>query len=189
VRNRLTSSAVDMRRMRSSWLRGIAAGFWLTLVSGLIAQPVLASDDLVLVPNPKTLTIMLAGFVLLIFPLNQLIFKPIFRLLDERSERISGVREHSNRLESQADGALERYQTAIREARGESEVARQRHLTEAREEQAASTARARGEAESDLERAREDLGRSLEEARASIRSSAEDLAQTAAEQVLGRALS
>jgi len=189
VRNRLTSSAVGMRRMRSSLATGVVAGFGLSTLSGLIAQPVLASDNLVLVPDPFVLSIMLVGFVLLIFPLNALIFKPIFHSLDERAARIEGARNRSSQLEAEADGVLERYETAIREARSESEQVRQAQLVLAREEQAALTLRARGEAEGELENARTDLSRSLEEARASLRSSAEDLAAMAAEQVLGRTLS
>ena len=185
MRNRLTSSAASMRRM----LGTMTAGLGLPLASGLIARPALASDNLVLIPDPTILAIMLVGFVLLIFPLNALIFKPIFRSLDERAARIKGARDRSAGLQSQADSELERYETAIREARGESEQARQGQLAQAREEQATLTAQARDQAEGDLSLAREDLRRSLEEARVSLRSSAEGLAQAAAEQVLGRALS
>ncbi len=134
------------------------------------------------------LGVMLVSFVLLIFPLNALIFKPIFRSLDARAERISGARERSIQLEGQADDVLDRYEGAIREARLESEQSRQTQIARAREEQASLTEQARGEAENELERARGDLGRSLEEARTSLRSGAEDRAKAAAEQVLGRAL-
>jgi F-type H+-transporting ATPase subunit b len=158
-------------------------------LSGLIARPVLASDNLVLVPDPTVLAVMLVGFVLLIFPLNQLIFKPIFRSLDERAARIEGARNRSNQIQQEADRVLERYETAIREARTESEEARKGQLALAREEQTVLTDQARGEAEGELERARAELGQSLEEARTSLRSSAEGLATAAAEQVLGRALS
>jgi F-type H+-transporting ATPase subunit b len=181
--------AAGMRRMRSSLTAGFAKGIGLALVTGVTAPPVFASDNLVLVPDPMILGIMLVGFVLLIFPLNALIFKPIFRSLDERADRISGARERSTHLQSEADGVLERYESAIREARTESEASRQAQLLEAREEQASLTTQARGDAESNLESARAELGRSLEEARANLRSSAEDLAKAAAEQVLGRALS
>lgn len=189
MRNRLTSSAVGSRRMRSSSATGVVVGLGLSALSGLIAKPVLASDKLVLVPDPVVLSIMLVGFVLLIFPLNELIFKPIFRSLDERATRIEGARQRSSQLQREADSVLERYETAIREARSESEQARKGQLALAREEQATVTAQARGEAEGELERARTDLRRSLEEARANLRSSAEGLATAAAEQVLGRPLS
>ena len=158
-------------------------------MSGLIAQPAFASDNLVLVPDPEILAVMLVGFVLLIFPLNELIFKPIFRSLDEREARIDGARTRSGQLQQDADTALDRYETAIREARGESEQARQNQLAMAREEQVTLTAQARSEAEGELEAARGELGRSLADAQASLRASAEDLANAAAEQVLGRALS
>jgi F-type H+-transporting ATPase subunit b len=135
------------------------------------------------------LWIMLIGFVLLIFPLNELIFKPIFHSLDARAEKINGARKRSGELQAQADDVLERYETAIREARSDSEQARQAGLLRAREEQATLTSEARGQAERELETARAELGESLEEARASLRASAESLAEAAAAQVLGRALS
>jgi F-type H+-transporting ATPase subunit b len=166
-------------------IAGVVAG----LTSGLIAKPVFAADSLVLWPDPVVLGIMLVGFVLLIFPLNALIFKPIFRSLDERAERISGARERSANLQTQADRVLDQYESAIREARAESERSRQQQLTLARTDQVTLTGKARGEAERELETARADLRRSLEEARATLRSNAEDLAKAAAERVLGRALS
>lgn len=189
MRNRLISSTVQSRRVRPSSLTRVVVGVGLFMLSGLFAEPVFASDKLVLVPDPIVLSIMLVGFVLLIFPLNQLIFKPIFRSLDERAARIEGARKRSAQLQHDADEVLDRYETAIREARSESEFARQGQLALAREEQATLTALARSEAEGELEAARTELGRSLADAEASLRASAEDLANAAAEQVLGRALS
>ena len=189
VRNRLISSASNTARIRSSLAKGVCAGSGLSAILGLLAQPAMASDNLELLPDPTILAIMIVSFVALIYPLNQLIFKPIFQSLDERAARIDGARGRSTQLQSDADEVLERYESAIRLARGESEQARQGQLALAREEQASLTTQARGEAEVELERARDELGQSLEEARASLRSSAEDLAKAAAEQVLGRALS
>ncbi|MCA9503617.1 MAG: ATP synthase F0 subunit B [Spirochaetaceae bacterium] len=179
--------------------RSLAAAS-LIAAAALVAQPTQASENLVLIPDANlfglfglgeglgALWIMLIGFVVLIFPLNQLIFKPIFAALDARAARIQGARERSAQLERDADAVLDRYETAIREARSESEAARQHQLGRAREEQIALTTQARSEAEREIERARNDLGRSLEDARATLRASAEDLARAAAERVLGRAL-
>jgi len=166
----------------------------------LVAGRAAASDSLQLLPDYGlfdwfgesyfgALWVMIVGFVLLVFPLNQLIFKPIFQSLDNRAERISGARNRSVDLQKQADAVLDRYESAIREARGESEQARQAGLLQAREEQATLTAEARAEAERELVSARAELVQSLEDARASLRSTAEELAGEAAEQVLGRALS
>lgn len=160
------------------------------VLSGTVsASPAAASGALELIPDLYgRLPIMLLLFVLLIFPLNALIFKPIFSALDARAERIAGARSRSQQLQRDADDVLNRYETAIREARGECEVARQARLETAREEQARLTTAAREAAEAELDRARQELDRSIDEARATLRSSAEGLAQAAAERVLGRAL-
>jgi F-type H+-transporting ATPase subunit b len=188
------SRALNGTRVLKSGLR---SGGLLSLFSSAVAS---ASENLEILPDAAlpgvfgdgglgTMWVMLVGFVVLIFPLNALIFQPIFRALDARADRIQGARGRSAQLQSEADAVLEQYEQAIREARAEAEAARQRQLALAREEQASLTSAARRDAEGELERARADLGRSLEEARNTLRAGAEDLAQAAAEQVLGRALS
>ncbi len=165
-----------------------------------LATPSTASENLVLIPDYAlfglfgqegigTLWIMLIGFVLLIFPLNSLLFQPIFSALDARAARIAGARARSVQLEKEADEVLDRYESAVRGARIEAEAARLAQIAQAREEQATLTAQARNDAEANLEAARADLARSLDDARATLRSAADDLATQAAERVLGRTLS
>jgi F-type H+-transporting ATPase subunit b len=180
--------------------RGLVFGAVGALTSAALAGAAQAAENLEILPDAAlpgvfgdgglgTMWVMLIGFVVLIFPLNALIFQPIFRALDQRADRIQGARARSSQLQSEADDVLERYEHAIRDARAESEVARQTQLATAREEQASLTTAARRDAETELERARAELGRSLDEARDTLRAGAEDLATAAAEQVLGRALS
>ncbi len=159
-----------------------------SILLGLGAEPALASSELVLIPDWPLLAILVVGFVVLIFPLNVLLFQPIFRALDARAERIAGARERSSRLQSQADEVLANCQSAVRQARSESESDRQAGLERAREEQNQLMAAARAEAERELERARREMNQAVEEARSGLRASAEELARAAAEQVLGRAL-
>ncbi len=135
------------------------------------------------------LWIMLIAFTALVVPLNALIFQPIFRTLDARAERIQGARTRSEHLQREADSILQRYESAVRETRGEAEAARQVEIARAREEQVELTSQAKQEAERQLEGARSDLLQSFESARAGLRASADELARAAAEQVLGRALS
>ncbi len=170
------------------------------------ARPAQASESLNLVPDYAlfglirlglipdesglgALWVMLIAFALLVFPLNALIFQPIFRALDARTARIDGARQRSQHLQREADSILERYESAVRETRAEAEAARQVEIGRAREEQTALTSQAKQEAERQLESARAELARSLESARAGLRASADELARAAAEQVLGRALS
>lgn len=174
--------------LRSVPMTACAAGLAL-LGSTLFAGSARASDELVLIPDPTLLLIMVIAFALLVFPLNALLFKPIFKALDARRDRIQGAQNRSAQLQREADSVLERYETAIREARVESEARRQSMLEDARQEQVTMTATARQEMESELEHARGELERAVVSARETLRSNAEELAQAAAEQVLGRTLS
>lgn len=176
---------------------GLAIGGWAAVASAsesLDLIPDYAFFGLIklgLIPDESglgALWVMLFAFALLVLPLNALIFQPIFRALDARAERIQGARTRSDHLQREADAILARYEEAVREARSESEGARQSELARARDEQSALTSQAKQEAERQLEGARADLARSLDQARATLRASVDDLAKSAAERVLGRAL-
>ena len=120
--------------------RPVRAALVLAAIAFAFAVPAFAAGELVLIPDAELfgvfglgdgigmLWVMLAGFVVLIFPLNALMFQPIFRALDERDERIQGARDRSAQLQSEADDVLDRYETAIRDARSESESQRQTQL-------------------------------------------------------------
>jgi F-type H+-transporting ATPase subunit b len=154
----------------------------------LIAAPARAAEELVLIPDGNLLLVLIGLFVVLIFPVNALIFKPIFRALDERAGRIDGARQRASHIDDEASQVLGRYEEAIREARGDAETGRKAQISEARDEQNTIAASARSEAEQKVEQARGELARALEEARQGLRASAESLARDAAQKILGRAL-
>lgn len=127
-------------------------------------------------------------FVLLVAPVNRLVFQPLFRVLDARDEKISGTRARAQKLERDAEAILQRYETSVRETREEAERERRGLLEQVRAESQRTTAEVRAEAEGMLGRARTDVAAALDEARASLRGEAQALARQAASQVLGRAL-
>jgi F-type H+-transporting ATPase subunit b len=155
----------------------------------LVADPAAASGDgdLVLVPDAKML-ILIGLFVALMFPANALLFKPIFRVLDEREARTSGTRDRAQKLQREAIDALTEYERAVREVREEAEGDRKQTLAEARGENGSVRSDARGEAKREVERARGELTEALAGARSTLRAQAEALAEEAAARVLGRPL-
>jgi F-type H+-transporting ATPase subunit b len=158
-------------------------------LSMLVAGEAAASEGgLELVPDLQLLGTLLVIFALLIAPVNVFIFKPIFRALDEREDKISGTRLRAERLERDAQAVLARYQKAVREVREEAETARRARLETTRGETAQTSAEARAAAESEIERARAELSAALGDARASLRAQSQELAREAAARVLGRAL-
>jgi len=160
----------------------------MAIVGALFPVHAHASGSLELIPHVPTLIALLIAFVILIFPLNALVFRPLFGVLDERASRIEGARRRATTLEAEAAEVMNRYREEVRSAREESEVARQSQLAEARSEQSSITADAKAEAESEVVRAREEIAGSIDEARVSLEGTADGLARAAAERILGRPL-
>lgn len=157
------------------------------LLALTVAAPVYAADGLVLIPSPLTLISLIVLFIVVIFPLNALIFRPIFATLDERHARTTGARDKAAELSQEADEILARYRREIAEARSVAEQGRKDAVERAREEQARVTAAARSEAEQQVERGRSELSTSLEQAREEMGGHVRDLADSAAQKILGRA--
>lgn len=167
--------------------RFIAAAMLMAL--GLVvALPVHAASDLVLIPELQTLIPLLVLFIVIIFPLNALIFRPVFNTLDERNRRTSGAREKADEISQEADEVLARYRRELAAARSAAEQSRREVVETAREEQVRVTTAARSAAEEKVERGRADLTASLEQARSEMGGHVRELADAAAQQILGRAL-
>ena len=160
----------------------------LGLASLLLALPAQASETLELTPDLIVTGVLFVAFLLLVVPLDRLIFRPLLKVMDEREERIDGARRRAERVQGQAQEALQRYEDAIREAHQEVAAERRRKLDVARVELQAVTQRARQDAEGELLRARDELEGSLADARDDLRGSANELANLAAERILGRSL-
>ena len=157
----------------------------------LVAVPAQAAGQgLDVFPNIRGYTFycLIALFVLMIFPINKLLFQPIFRVLDEREARIEGARKRADEIGAEAEATLGRYRSAVRRARDEAESGRKEVLEQARREQAQLTGSVRSEAEATISRAREEVAGALEDARSQLRRQAEELAREAATRVLGRNL-
>lgn len=132
---------------------------------------------------------LLVLFALLIWPANQLLWRPLLRVFDERGERIAGSRARAEKVASEADDVLGAYEQAVERARRGADADRAKILEGARTEQSQVTADARRAAEAELAAARESIDAALERARASLGSAADELGREAAAQVLGRPLS
>ncbi|MEE3331243.1 MAG: ATP synthase F0 subunit B [Myxococcota bacterium] len=164
----------------------VAAG---TLAGLLCASSAHAANELVLVPeHPIYVAYLIAGFLLLIPVVDRLIVRPVFRVIDERAEKIEGARDRAAKLQLDADSVLSKYETAVHDVREEAERGRRDSIDAARAQQAEVTGAARAEAEREIEESRTELESSLADARASLRGTAESLAKQAAEQVLGRTI-
>jgi F-type H+-transporting ATPase subunit b len=179
-------SAVRARhQLKSKW---VACGAFIGCA--LFAGAAVASEGgLVLLPDwTGKLPILIVLFALLMVPVNAILFKPIFQVLDAREERTNGTRKRAEKVMKDAEETLAGYERVVREARAESEQARKREAAAAREENATVVDAARAESESHLESARTELAAALEQSRQTLGVDARSLADEVASRVLGRAL-
>ncbi len=163
----------------------------LTGLSSFISQlgssaPLLGISDLGI--NGPSLIAYLINFVLLLAILTLFAYKPLMRVLDQRSERIRESLEAADRAREEATSSRETIEEQLNEARREG----QRLLDQAREAserfRGEEMDRARQEAESFVDRARSDIQRERDAAIQEVRSNFGDLAITAAERVIRRSL-
>jgi F-type H+-transporting ATPase subunit b len=172
-------------QLNLKWVAGCAL-----VACVLCAGAATASEGgLVLLPDWfGKLPILIVLFALLMYPVNALLFKPIFQVLDAREERTAGTRKRAEKVMKRADETVADYERAVREVRAESEQARKREAAAARKENSTVVDEARTESEQQLEHARTELSAALEESRQTLRTKAQSLADDAASRVLGRPL-
>ena len=178
------------RKRRALW-RGRATLLGATAL--LCASPALASEgEIVLFPTieslPRLIALMVI-FIALIFPLNALLFRPIFAALDAREQKIAGTRARAEKLNAEAREVLERYQGSVRTAREAADQQRREELLTAKSAAGEQLSGARADAEGEIERARGEIARELASARASLRAEADELAREATSRILGRNIS
>lgn len=138
--------------------------------------------------NLPSLIAYLINFVVLLGILFIFAYKPLLRVLDQRSERIRESLEAADRAREEAASSREAIEGQLTGARREG----QRLLDQAREAadrfRGEEMDRARQEAETFVERARIDIQRERDAAIQEVRANFGDLAITAAERVIRRSL-
>ncbi|MBN2284083.1 MAG: ATP synthase F0 subunit B [Deltaproteobacteria bacterium] len=133
-----------------------------------------------------TLWIQMVNFLVLIFILYVLLYKPILNIIDKRESVIDESKERVRSLEQAAGDKMAQYDEQLRQAR--SEAAGQRDELK---EEGSQTAKqimqaARNEIAETISDLKAKMEREREEARAILREKTKDIALEISEKVLGR---
>ena len=135
-----------------------------------------------------SLIVYLVNFTILLAILYMVGYKPIMRILDQRSERIRGSLDEAERTRKESEERQAEMQKELAQARleGQAVIQQARELADRfREEE---RQRAQEEAETFLARARGDIQRERDNAIDEVRQEFADVAITAAERVIERSL-
>jgi F-type H+-transporting ATPase subunit b len=157
----------------------------------MLAAPLLVEDATgigALGIDPGALLAYLVNFGVLVVLLYLFAYKPILKMLDQRSERIKGSLEEADRVRQEAG----EQQAAMQRTLDEGRQAGQRVLAEAREAAEAyrdqQQIQARAESASMLEHARGEIRAERDAALEQVRAEFAGLAVTAAERIIHRSL-
>ena len=135
-----------------------------------------------------SLVVYLVNFVILLGILYAVGYKPILRMLDDRTERIKESVEAVQRAEERASQQQADMEARLEEGRreGQAVLAQARDMAEKYKEE--EREKAKQEADALLARARAEIQRERDEAIDEVRSHFADLAITAAERVIERSV-
>ena len=127
-------------------------------------------------------------FLLLMFVLQGLLFKPWLAARERRAERIEGALHAATALRERAAGLARQYDERLARARDQALDQRnaERHAADAEVHEL--VAKAKREAAERVEQDRKGLESNVTNVRAELRGRVEDLAREVAQRVLGRAV-
>ncbi len=146
-----------------------------------------AENSIQLVPD-GTLLFHIAIILVMIWLLNQTLFKPVNRVLDERELRTKGRSDEAHNVLQQVEEKLTQYEQSLRNARSESYHYLERERSEAMLERQNKLEFVRQEINHSVEKEKTAIQAEASEARLRLNEEARRLAMTVSAQILKRPL-
>ena len=135
-----------------------------------------------------SLIFILVLFILFVFVMNRLLFRPISRVLDERQTLTEGATNEARAAVRRYQVKLNDYESAIRQARAESYKKLEADRAVALESRRRMIEAAKEETRDKISQAKSEVEQQAAAARASLESESRRVAETISRIVLGRAV-
>ena len=145
------------------------------------------SGDNIIQPN-VTLVVVIIIFIIFVVVLNQILFKPVGKVLDERESLTEGAAAEARAAARQYQSRLNNYEETIRRARAESYRKLETQRKAALEERSKLVESARAQAEAEIARVRADVAAQTAEARTALEQESRQIAEQISRTLLGRAV-
>jgi F-type H+-transporting ATPase subunit b len=133
-----------------------------------------------------SLVFVLVLFLILVFVLNRILFRPIGRVLDERQTLTEGAANQARAARHSYDARLADYEATIRQARAESYKRSEQERAAAVEERRHLIDEAKLHAHEQIESAKQEIQQQVVQARAALESESRQIAERISRTVLGR---
>ena len=135
-----------------------------------------------------SLFIQIANFVLMIFILNIILYKPIRDILNKRKEKVEGLEQNIEMSNRDAVEKDEEYKSGIKKARVKGLKEKETLMQAATDEEKEIIANINQKAAADLNEVREKIQKDVEGVRASLQQEVDTFANAIGEKILGRAV-
>jgi F-type H+-transporting ATPase subunit b len=136
-----------------------------------------------------SLFIQIVNFVVLIFILNAIFYKPIRKILLERKKKIQGYEEGIQQLHDDAAESEKTFQKTVGEAKTKGFQEKEALRQAGQEEEQRLLDEINEKAQADLEAVRAQIAKDAEAAKVSLRGETEAFSAAIAQKILGRAVS
>lgn len=135
-----------------------------------------------------TLLIQMVNFVILMFILNLLLYKPVLGIIDKRKKNFQDIEEEIKRLNQSVDERMAAYEEKLRLAKMQALEKKQEIMTEGSEQAKTFIEAAKGEIPAMMEKFHADMNREVDEARRILTNQSKKISIEIAEKLLGRSL-
>lgn len=135
-----------------------------------------------------TVFLQIINFLLLIFILNVLLYKPIMGILEKRQKQFDDSQEEIKRLNQDVEKKMLEYEEKSRQAKLAALELKNQAMAEGTETAKAVINAVRGEIPKIVESFNEKLGKEVEEARKILTGQSQKISREIAEKVLGRSV-
>lgn len=136
-----------------------------------------------------SLFIQIANFLLLIWVLNLVCFKPIRNVLIKRKEKVSGLEVAIDDTSKEATEKEQAFAEGIKQARSKGMKEKDALIQEASQEEKKIIAEINKKAQANLAEVRRKISKEAEEVRASLQKEIDSYATAIGQKILGRAIS
>lgn len=133
-----------------------------------------------------TFFVQIFNFLLLMFVLNKILYKPILRVLDEREERIVGGQEKAKKLLEESQGILKSYNDKLYDAKIDAMTIKNTSRKQAVDEANGIIEEARHKADTIVLNVQKEMAEEIDRVKKELEPEIGVMAGTIAQQILGR---
>lgn len=133
-----------------------------------------------------TVFVQIANFLVIIFVLNMIVYKPIRGILKQRKAKIDGLEENIQSIGIAAEAKNQDYAGGIKNARLKGQQQKEALMQQAADEEKAIVAQINEKARKDLAAVKENIARDIKSVQAALEEEVDSFADAITQKILGR---